>query len=152
MRSSALLVALIVSGIVVWLVNLDGSRSPAWYDCASWLFGMAAAVYAAGRLIAYPLNRIAKISLWAGIGVGVFLWLALSPPLGGHYLVAVLSLVVGALLAFGVDMGYRLLWHGEGGPWRFVRPDGGGRVAAVPAWAVALIAILGGLALIYWKT
>jgi hypothetical protein len=150
MRPSAVLGALLVTGVVVWIVSLDDLRRPAWYDYPSWLLGIAAAVYAAGLLITRPLNRIAKISLWAGICVAFPSWLGLSHCLGNYFPVAVFSFVIGAYTALGVDAVYRLLYHPEEGFWRFFRPDGGGRVAVVAAWAVAIIAILGGLALLYW--
>ncbi len=149
MRPSAILVALAVAGVVIWIVSLDRWWRPAWYDYLSWLLGLAAAVYAAGLMIVCYSNRIAKISLLAGIGVALALWFGLPGFLRRDHLVTGLSLVAGGYVALIIDGLYRFLHHCEEGPRRFVRPDAGGRVAVAPAWAVATIAILGGLAVIY---
>ena len=138
-----------MAGVVIWIVSLDRWWRPAWYDYLSWLLGLAAAVYAAGLMIVCYSNRIAKISLLAGIGVALALWFGLPGFLRRDHLVTGLSLVAGGYVALIIDGLYRFLHHCEEGPRHFVRPDAGGSVAVAPAWAVATIAILGGLAVIY---
>ena len=120
-----MLSALFVGGVVIWILSNDSSDRPDWYDYPSWLFGMAAMVYAAELLILRLLNRVARISLFTGLGVGILLWLALSQSVGSFGLVKVFSLAAGAFAAAVVDGGYRFLSHPDQGISRFVPATAG---------------------------
>jgi hypothetical protein len=144
MRPTAFLSAIFVAYVVICVLLNDPSSRPDWYDYPSWLLGIAATVYAAELLIVNVflrhLNVVAKVSLIAGLCVGVAFWTGLSRPL---------SLAAGSVAAAAVDGVYRLLSHPDRGVSRFVRRDCGGCVAAAPMWIVAMVGVITVLALVY---
>lgn len=149
LRKRALSAAALAVLFRIWLLYMDQSRQPEWYDYYSWFFGPMAAIYATEVLTARHWNKIPKTSLLAGIAVGAPLWIILAPLLADDRFVAGLSLQAGACAVTMVDAGRRTLMHRDQGSLRFIRPDCGEHVAVLPMWAVGLIGIAGGLALAY---
>ena len=133
----------------LWILNANDSFRPDWYDYYPWLFGLMATVYATPVLIFRYWEAIPKISLLAGIGTGGSLWFLRSPSLCNDGLAAGQSLVAGAIMAAAIDVGYRLIAHGDRGVSRFVRRDSGEHIAAIPIWVVAIAGIIFGLAMVY---
>jgi hypothetical protein len=154
MQKRAILYAALAVGIMIWILNTDQSFRPEWYDACSWLLGIASTIYAAEvlivgnwKLVVRQFNLIAKISLLAGICVGIPLWLAVLWLLRDPSLAMAFSLLAGGLVASAVDAGYRLLSHRDAGISRFIRPDCGGCAAVVPMWTIAMTGVIGGLVL-----
>jgi len=154
LQKRAILFLSFVVAIMIWILNTDWSCEPEWYDYYAWLFGIAATVYTfidvlvEGMLVRH-WKAVPKISLLAGILGGMPSWFALAPLLQDPRLVAGFSLLAGSLAATAVDAGGRDLMHRDKGAIRFVHPAFGEHLTVFPMWAVGIIGIGGGLALLY---
>lgn len=64
MRPRTIAVAVLVVCTLVWTLNHDESFRPRWYDCPSWLFGIAAVIYTiqilAVRGVAWIVQRFSR--------------------------------------------------------------------------------------------
>ncbi len=148
LQKRAFLFLPLVIAVMIWISNTDRSCEPDWCDYYSWLFGLAGMIYAIEVLAVRHWNAIPKISLFAGTVAGAPFWFALAP-LQEPQLAAGLSLVAAAFAATVIDAGRRDLVHRDKGVIRFVHPAYGEHVAVLPMWALGIIGIGGGLALLY---
>ncbi len=143
LQKRAFLVLLLVIAAMIWIAS--NHRIDEWYEYSAWLFGLAATVCTFIVSKAVP-----KISLLVGIVAGAPFWFVLSPLVRQEpQLVAGLSLVAGAFAAIAVDACCRILTHHNKDTLRFVDPACGEHVAGFPMWAIGIVGIIGGLALIY---
>jgi hypothetical protein len=150
MRMATILALAIAVICTVWLfaANAGAASEFEWYDFYPCFFGLADLILAIEVLPVRHGSVFPKVTLLPAVGIGVIIWFILSPLLHDNRIAAGPSLMAGAIVAAGVDIVHRAATGRNQGVSRFVRWDCGERLAFLPIWAVGVVGILGGLAMV----